>query len=103
MSKNITAKTGTYTKDGQEKGKYTKIGAIITNQNGKFILIDPTVSLAGVLQKQNAMAAKEGKPPRDNVMCSIFDNSQGNQQQNRQPQQQQQPQQQADYSEDIPF
>ena len=84
MSKRLVAKTGEYQKDGQTKGEYTKIGVELSNDNGAYLLLDPSVSLAGVLVKQNALAAKQGKPKRDNIMVSIFeDDGQGQQQQLR--------------------
>ncbi len=85
MAKRIVAKTGTYQKDGQEKGEYTKLGVILNNDNGEYMLLDPTVSLAGVLIKQNALAAKTGSQQRDMLMVSIFeDDNQGQQQNNQQ-------------------
>ena len=97
MTKRLVAKTGTYQKDGQDKGEYTKIGVILDNQNGEYMLLDPSVSLAGVLLKQNALAAKENKPMRDSVMVSIFADEQGQQQQAPQQQAQQQPPQQQSW------
>lgn len=84
MAKRLVAKVGEYQKDGQTKGEYVKIGVILENQNGEYMLIDPSVSLSGVLAKQNAMAANSGQPMRDNVMASIFtdENQQGGYQQN---------------------
>lgn len=84
MAKRLVAKVGEYQKDGQTKGEYVKIGVILENQNGEYMLIDPSVSLSGVLVKQNAMAANSGQPMRDNVMASIFtdQNQQGGYQQN---------------------
>ena len=101
MAKRIVAKTGTYQKDGQEKGEYTKLGVILTNDNGEYMLMDPCINLAGVLIKQNALAAKTGGQQRDMVMVSIFEddnNTQGAQNQGQQQQQntggfQKQPQQ----------
>jgi len=91
MSKRIAAKTGEYQKDGQTKGEYTKLGVMLNNSNGEYMLLDPSISLAGVLVKQNALAAKTGGQQRDMVMISIFDdNQQQGQQQQQQPQQQQQ-------------
>jgi len=100
MSKSIKAKVGTYQKDGATKGRYVDIGAVLSNANGEYILLDPTVNLAGVMLKQQAMSEKV----LSNVMCSIFDND-------RQQAPQQQPAQQSapkaddfDSSEDdIPF
>ena len=49
-------------------------------KNGKeYVLIDPSVSLAGVLLKQNVLAQKRGEQPSDMVMTSVFEES--NQQQ----------------------
>lgn len=97
MAKRLVAKVGEYQKDGQTKGEYVKIGVILDNQNGEYVLIDPSVSLAGILAKQNAMAANAGQPMRDNVMAGIFtDQNQGGQQGYQQPRTQsnQQPRQQ---------
>lgn len=95
--KKLLAKTGTYIKDGAEKGEYTKIGVLMQgNEGGEYMLIDPTVNLAGVLVKQNILAAKQGKEQRDTVMVSVFVEDQQGQQQGyqQQPQQQQQQYQQ---------
>ncbi len=97
MAKRLVAKTGEYDKNGETKGEYTKIGVMLSNQNGDYMLLDPSISLAGVLAKQNALAMKKGGEIRDNVMISIFedDNQQQGQQQGQQQWgQPQQPQQQ---------
>jgi hypothetical protein len=93
MAKRLAAKTGTYTKDGAEKGEYTRLGVLMQgNDGGEYMLLDPTVNLAGVLVKQNILAAKQGKEPRDSIMVSVFDDNHGHGVQ--QPQQgYQQPQQ----------
>ena len=80
MAKRIVAKTGEYQKDGQTKGEYTKLGVMLSNDNGEYMLLDPSVSLAGVLIKQNSLAAKSGGQQRDMLMVSIFEDD--NQQQN---------------------
>lgn len=113
MTKRLVAKVDEYEKDGQVKGKYVDIGVILSNDNGEYALLDPTVNLAGVLQKQNMLGRKKQQQPRDMVAVSIFDNSnQANQQQGGwgQPQQpamqQQQPQYNEppmDFDDDIPF
>ncbi|AUR82883.1 coil containing protein [Vibrio phage 1.029.O._10N.261.55.A7] len=95
MAKRIVAKTGEYQKDGQTKGEYTRVGVVLSNQNGEYMLLDPAVSLAGLLVKQNALAASKGEQIRDNVMISIFeDDNQGQQQNNNQGYQNNQNQQQ---------
>ena len=96
--KRLLCKTGEYQKDGQTKGEYTKLGVMMPgNEGGEFLLLDPTISLAGVLAKQNAFAATQNKPIRDTIMVSVFEEQQQGQQQNSQQNngyQQQAPQQQ---------
>ncbi|MEH6504973.1 MAG: hypothetical protein V7786_01770 [Sulfitobacter litoralis] len=74
MVKQIKAKVGTYEKNGETKGVYVDIGVIMTNQNGDYALLDPTVNLAGVLLQQQVHANKTNGKSGDRVMCSIFDN-----------------------------
>jgi len=92
MNKKISAKIGEYTnQNGEVKGRYANIGVILSNDNGEFMLLDPTVNTAGVLQLQNQMDIKQGKEPSDRIMCGIFtDQPKGQQQQPQQPQQYQQ-------------
>lgn len=87
MSKDIVAKTGEYTdREGNQKSEWTKIGVILSNQNGEYMLLDPAVNLAGVLAKQNMLAIEQRKAGNEKartgkaVMCSIFDRSQDRQQ-----------------------
>lgn len=99
MAKRIAVKVDEYEKEGQVKGKYVEIGVILSNENGEYVLLDPTVNLAGVLQQQNMLAHKKGQQVRNKVAASIFDNSQQGQQQGgwgqpQQPQPQQRPPQQ---------
>ena len=90
MTKRIVAKTGEYQKEGQTKGEYTKLGVMLNNDNGEYILLDPSVSLAGVLIKQNALAAKNNGQQRDMVMISIFEDDNQNQNNNQNNQNQNQ-------------
>jgi len=87
MSRDVVAKTGEYTtKDGETKSEWTKIGVILSNQNGEYMLLDPAVNLAGVLAKQNMLAIEQRKAGNEKartgkaVMCSIFDRDQKGQQ-----------------------
>jgi hypothetical protein len=103
MTKKLLAKVGTYTnQQGETKNDYCKLGVVMQGQNGEFMLLDPSVNLAGVLIKQNTMAVAEGKQQRDSVMVSVFDGD--NQQPGRfqQPQQQFQPQQQQGFTPQQP-
>lgn len=96
MAKRLVAKTGEYqNQQGETKGEYTKLGVVLSNQNGEYILLDPSVSLAGVLVKQNALAIKKGEQVRDNVMVSIFEDENQNQQQGNNQGYQNQPHQQG--------
>jgi len=96
--KKLVAKVGTYQKDGETKNRYQDVGAIMSNSNGEYALLNPAVNLAGLLLQQNAMSGEN----RTSVMISVFDND------NRQ----QAPQQQApaqnnsapqDFEQDAPF
>ena len=68
MSKRLTAKVGEFQKDGATKGRYVNIGAILQNDNGEYLLLDPSINLAGVLIQQNAIKGEN----RTNVLVSIF-------------------------------
>ena len=93
MSKDIVAKTGEYTnREGEKKSEWTKVGVLMSNDNGEYILLDPTINLSGVLQKQNMLAVEQKKAGNEKartgkaVMCSVFDrdqNQQGGQQQSQ--------------------
>ena len=98
MAKRISAKIGEYEKDGQTKGQYVDVGVILSNSNGEYIMLNPTVDLAGVMMKQRILAQKTGKKAGDNVLCSIFD---------RDDVQQKHATQQSggaqDFNDDVPF
>jgi|APSaa5957512576_1039674.scaffolds.fasta_scaffold67808_2 single-stranded DNA-binding protein len=109
MAKDIVASVGKYTNNnGEEKYNNVKVGVILEKNGKEFALIDPTVNIAGVLAKQNMLNHAEGKQIHDSVMCSIFDNS-NRQQQPQQNQQQPQQNQRAapaapdDFNDDLPF
>ena len=74
--KRIAAKTDEYEKDGQTKGKYVDLGVILSNDNGEYILLNPSVNLAGILMQQRILAQKTKKKAGGSVICSIFDNDQ---------------------------
>lgn len=87
MTKRVVAKTGEFQNAQNEtKGEYTRLGVVLSNENGEYMLLDPTISLAGVLAKQNAHAIKQGKPVRDSVMVSFFSDENHQQQPVQQPQ-----------------
>jgi hypothetical protein len=73
MKKRLVAKTGEYQKDNEIKGEYTEIGVELQNANGPYLLLDPAISLSGILAKQNVLAMQQNKPVRSSVMVSLFD------------------------------
>jgi len=103
--KRLAVKIGEYEKDGQTKGRYQNIGVIMQNDNGEFLLLDPTVSLAGCLTAQNMMNHKAGRKTGDRLMVSVFEeNNQGQQRNDGGGYGSQQGQSQRDLDSDsIPF
>jgi hypothetical protein len=83
MKKRLVAKTGEYQKDNEMKGEYTEIGVELQNANGPYLLLDPAISLSGILAKQNVLAMQQNKPVRSSVMVSLFDIDQPTQGQNQ--------------------
>ena len=91
--KRLVAKVGEYQKNGETKGDYVRVGVLMpSNDDGEYLLLDPSVNLAGVLAKQNIYAVNNGKQARDSVMVSVF--SDNNQQQSAPQMNQQVPQMQ---------
>jgi len=91
MTKRLSAVVGEYQKDGQQKAEWANIGIIGIGKNNKeYVLLDPTVNLAGILLKQNVLAQKRNEAPSDMVMTSIFEEQQNNNQQAPQQQNNQQ-------------
>ena len=111
--KRLAIKVGEYPgKDGKTKGEYLRLGSIMQGQDGgEYILLDPSVSLAGALIKQNVYNSSQKKPMRPSLMVSVFDdnrqNTGNNQQAQNQPPAQQNnaapPAATADLDDDIPF
>ena len=97
MAKRITAKVDTYEKDGETKGKYVEIGVILSGQHGDYILLNPTVNLAGVLVQQRMLNPSKASK---SVICNIFDDSQ---QQQQRPAPAAKAPAQPEFDDDIPF
>jgi hypothetical protein len=55
-------KTGSYTKGGQEKGRYENVGSVMEGDNGPFLLLRRTFNPAGV----------PGQEGRDSVLVSLY-------------------------------
>lgn len=63
--KKIMIKNGEYTnRDGEVKSNWKQIGIIKSNNNGEYVLLDPTVNLAGF--------DRQGK---DMLIASIFEDT----------------------------
>lgn len=86
MTKRLSVKVGEYEKDGQTKGEYIEVGVILQGDDGEYALLNPSVSLAGILAKQNIMALNKGANQRDMITCGIYENTNNNQQQGQQQQ-----------------
>jgi peptide methionine sulfoxide reductase MsrA len=96
----VAVKTGTYTKDGQEKSRFENVGAVWSGDNGHYLVMKRTFNPAGV-------PFKEGS---DSIFLSLFeprdDQQQGQGQGQQRGQQQTRPQQQSRDSfqdSDVPF
>ena len=71
MAKRLCVKVDSYLKDGETKNKYMEIGVLMENDKGQYLLLDPSVNLAGVMMKQRMLdPSKQSK----SVMVSVFDN-----------------------------
>ena len=58
-------KNGEFTnKDGEVKNKWVQVGTILENNNGEYVLLDPTINLAGF-----------DRQGRDNLIASIFEDT----------------------------
>lgn len=76
----LVVKTGSYRdRDGNEKPRWKNVGSLMESEDGKkFILLDTTFNPAGVPNPDN----------RDNVLISIFELKDDQQQQSSRPQRQ---------------
>ena len=91
MTKRLSAVIGEYTDKttNQQKAEWASLGIIGVSAKGKeYMLLDPTINLAGVLLKQNILAQNRGEKLSDMVMISIIDEQSQNSQQSPQYQQQ---------------
>ena len=97
MTKRLSAVIGEYTDKttNQQKAEWASLGIIGVSAKGKeYMLLDPTINLAGVLLKQNILAQNRGEKLSDMVMISIIDEQSQNSQQS--------PQQQGGYNQQAP-
>ena len=89
----LAVKTGSYVKDGEEKGRYENIGSVWKGDNGSYLVIKRTFNPAGVPFKDGS----------DSIFVSMFEPRQDEQK----PQSRQSSRAPAntndDYEDDIPF
>lgn len=88
----LAVKTGEYQSNGETKNRYENIGAVMTGDNGPYLMLKRTFNPAGVPNPDN----------RDSVLVSCFEPRQ----QGQQSQPQQQPQSQPepdDFNDSVPF
>ncbi len=75
MSKigDIAVRIGTYTTNGQEKGRYATIGAFMQGADGSFFgSVHPYVDLPTLHQLQRADCRARNKELRDTVAVTVF-------------------------------
>lgn len=101
--KKVMAGVGEYVnKEGDTKTEWVQVGIQMENNNGPFLLLDPTVSLAGLLSRQNMWKAEQRRNGNEkakigkSLMCGIWDDSE------EKPQKQDKKQPEVD-DDDIPF
>lgn len=99
--KKLSVRVGEYVKDNETKGRYVNIGVIMQKEGGgEYVLLDPHISLAGLMAQQNTEAMKKGEQLRDRVLAGVFEEQS---QQNGYQQPQQAPQQtQQSYPQQAP-
>lgn len=69
--KDISVKVGTYAgANGEEKGRYRNIGAIMRQDDGREFMMLDVMALDSKLVNLNARATKRVE---DKIMCSLFD------------------------------
>lgn len=92
--RDIAVRTGTYQKDGQEKGRWQNVGALMKGDDGnEFIILQRWFNPAGVVNPQN----------QESVILSCF-KMQGNQGGGQAQQQEPPPQDPPDdFDSDLPF
>ena len=96
MVKKLVAKVGTYEKDGQTKSEWLTVGVMLENDNGPYILLDPSVSISGALTRQNIAQHKAGKKVSARLMVSVFSEDDGDRRSGGQPPS-------GDMDDEIPF
>ena len=58
----LAVKIGTYEKNGETKGNYVNIGAVMDGDNGQYLLIDRHFNPAGVPNPDN----------KNSILVSVF-------------------------------
>ena len=93
MAKKLVAKVGEYTnREGETKGRYVNVGVILEKDGNEFLLLDPTLNLAGILIQQRLFNPQKAG---EKVLVSIFTDE---------PRQQTAPPPPKDkFSDEIPF
>lgn len=92
----VAVKTGTYIKDGEEKGRYENVGSMWEGDNGNYLVLKRTFNPAGVPFKDNS----------DSIFLSLFEPRDDSQQKTqRQSNHSRQQQRSGDFDDegDIPF
>lgn len=70
--KKIVAKVKTYENSaGEKRGEYVRVGIIVPSSDGdgEYVLLDPSVNLAGAAMRQRINGNRGG----DMLLCSVFE------------------------------
>jgi hypothetical protein len=69
----LAVKIGSYTKNGETKGRYETIGTLFQGDDGgQFITLKPFVDTWTLWQMQRMESKAAGKEMRDTLMVSVF-------------------------------
>ena len=89
----LAVKTGEYTTNGETKGRYENVGAVMMGDKGPYLMLKRTFNPAGVPNPED----------RDSVLISCFEPKQQGQQQPQQRPQPEPAQGGDDFDPDVPF
>ena len=70
-NKDLMVKIGSYKVGGEVKNRYQKIGIMMENDNGPFLLLDPSVSIAGCHMLQRI---EDPQKAGTSLMVGCFEN-----------------------------
>jgi len=58
----LSVKTGTYSVNGEEKGRYMNVGVVMSGEKGMYILLDKTFNPAGIVDDKRSVLISMFEP-----------------------------------------